>query len=496
MTFRLALMATVLAVLAGAPAAGAASAVIDTNVGGAGTVRLATNVVGSNGVVQAITCGANDSPRSDLSVPTGQVVPACKYHLTATACPGGADSCDLMVTATARVPGGGDVAASEVTWWSFDGWTEGPCAGQKVPACSFSWGHCEATGCVFENRRITASFADTHTPTARFEGQPNGLVLSPTGTALFRLRSDEYKREEYSHFECALDTESFRPCQPAPPPAVAGTYVVTSVGDGSHILRARAIDPSDRTQNDDIPMVQWTQRYPPVTAISSPPEGATINTGKPSISFVASQPSTYECQLNGGDFSPCASPFIPPATLADGTYTFAVKATRDTDDGPVEGDVVERHFTVDTSPPTARIVGGPEPGLRTSSRSAAFTFTAGPGDPVRFECRLDGEPFTPCSEGIRSYTLLPSGVRTFAVRAVDLAGNVQDPPTTVQWTVTADADGDHFFGPDNDCDDANPGRFPGNQEVQGDGIDQDCDGIDPPNLDRDNDGFTAAARRP
>jgi hypothetical protein len=397
-----------------------------------------------------------------------------------------------MLTATARVPGGGDVAASETKWWSFDGWTEGPCAGQKVPACTFSWGHCNGASCTFEPRRITASFADTHTPTARFDSQPNALVLSPTGTAVFALRSDEYKAAEYSHFECQLDGGDWLPCQPAAPPASAESFVVTSVSDGSHVLKARAIDPSGRTQNDGIQSVVWTQRYPPVTAISGVAEGATINTGKPAIAFVASQTSTYECQLNNGGFSACASPFIPAATLADGAYTFAVKATRDTDDGPVEGDVVERHFTVDTTPPTARIVGGPEPGLRTSSRSAAFTFTAEPAEPVSFECRLDGEPFTPCSDGVRSYSLLPSGVRTFAVRAVDRAGNVQDAPTTVQWTVIADADGDGFFGPDNDCDDANAGRFPGNREIQGDGIDQDCDGIDPPNLDRDGDGATAA----
>jgi hypothetical protein len=91
-------------------------------------------------------------------------------------------------------------------------------------------------------------------------------------------------------------------------------------------------------------------------------------------------------------------------------------------------DVVVVH--PDGIPPETTILSGPT-GAH-SSPNATFVF--GSSKPGRFECSLDGSPFSPCTSP-QMYKGLAEGTHTFAVRAVDLSGVADPTPATQTWIV-------------------------------------------------------------
>ena len=70
-----------------------------------------------------------------------------------------------------------------------------------------------------------------------------------------------------------------------------------------------------------------------------------------------------------------------------------------------------------------------------TARAPTFTFASQDGD--RFECSLDGGAWQACASPV-TYGGLANGTHTFAVRAVDAAGNVDGTPATRAWTVRVD----------------------------------------------------------
>jgi hypothetical protein len=82
---------------------------------------------------------------------------------------------------------------------------------------------------------------------------------------------------------------------------------------------------------------------PPKTSITAGPDGSSVLT-EPEFHFVADQPATFECSVDGAAFSACSSPAkIGP--LALGPHTFTVRAFGS--NGELEGTPPTRSWTVE-----------------------------------------------------------------------------------------------------------------------------------------------------
>ena len=93
---------------------------------------------------------------------------------------------------------------------------------------------------------------------------------------------------------------------------------------------------------------------------------------------------------------------------------------------------VKLKVVADTQAPETRIGSGPE--TSTESSEATFRFGAGENRST-FECRVDSFSWRSCSSPI-TYTEVPAGDHTFAVRARDRYGNQDATPAARSWTVT------------------------------------------------------------
>jgi hypothetical protein len=191
---------------------------------------------------------------------------------------------------------------------------------------------------------------------------------------------------------------------------------------------------------------------PPVPSVTGGPSGLT-NDRTPTFSFSATDavgPLSFECSIDTGtsNFDSCSGPGntnTPSSPLADGSYTFRVRAT----DGAGNFAQATRNFQVDGTPPSVSIDSGPS-GV-TSEQSPTFTFSGSDAvGPVTFQCSIDtgAASFRACSGPGNSDTPaspLADGFYSFRASGTDAAGNssvatrsfsIQTPKTPPETTIT------------------------------------------------------------
>ncbi len=260
---------------------------------------------------------------------------------------------------------------------------------------------------------VTGAPADTEPPETVIDTGPPSVTTSTTATFTFS------SPDPGAGYECRLDTAAFSAC--------TSPLALTTVIEGEHVLEVRALDAAGNT--DPTPASHtWTVDGPPEATVTSGPADLTESTTA-TFAFTSDEPgSTFSCWLDGAEVG-CTSPKTYTG-LSVGDHVFAVRATDAA--GNVQVEWTEWEWTV--TPAVAPVTTLTEaPTGTTTTTSATLAFTA--DEPGTFECSLDGAAFTACTSPV-TLTGLDAGSHTFAVRAVDLAGNRDATPATTTWTVS------------------------------------------------------------
>ena len=128
--------------------------------------------------------------------------------------------------------------------------------------------------------------------------------------------------------------------------------VDSTLSAGAYTFFVRATDSVLNTDQTPASRAFTVDSTPPDTTITGGPNPVG-NNASPSLSFNSTEAnSTFECKLDTslapGTYASCTSP-KPYTSLADGSYTFSVRATDtalNTDPTPAT-----RAFTIDTNAP-------------------------------------------------------------------------------------------------------------------------------------------------
>jgi hypothetical protein len=254
---------------------------------------------------------------------------------------------------------------------------------------------------------------------------PPTITSGPSGLTSNRSPSFAYTDSKSPvTYRCSIDGAAFTPCTD---PQTFGP-----LADGMHTLAVEAVDAAGNVSTPTSQSFTVDATPPAVPVLTSPSAQATQ---LPTFTGRSGEPgSTVSVTVDGrvvctavvqadGTFSCTAT-----SPIADGNHSVTVSAT-DAAGNTATG--AGSTLTIDTAPPDTTITQAPS--ATSGSSAASFTFTSNE-TAVTYQCALDGAVFAACQDP-QGYTGLVDGVHTFAVRAVDAAGNIDPTPATYSWTV-------------------------------------------------------------
>ncbi|MEL6547269.1 MAG: hypothetical protein AAFQ82_21775, partial [Myxococcota bacterium] len=230
-------------------------------------------------------------------------------------------------------------------------------------------------------------------------------------------------------YSARVDGAAFGPVTP-----VTNPVEVTGLADGAHVIEVRGISVDSVTQ-DTPTRFEWTvDSTAPVVSLSQPatPSGSDSVTVTVSGDDVVS----YRYRIDGRDFSERASVVVPitESGLGDGIHSIealGIDALGNEQSVPTTVTwVVDR-----TAPEDDEVVIDGDPGTVTVDDDTEIT-VGGPGIVEYFYELDDNERQGPFPVGTPIVlTGLAPGEHVLRIFAVDAAGNIQDPPRVIRWTI-------------------------------------------------------------
>jgi hypothetical protein len=298
----------------------------------------------------------------------------------------------------------------------------------------------DAAGNVSAASAAIGVTVDTAAPDTQIDSGPTGAVTSTSASFAFS------SSKAGSTFQCSLDGAASGAC--TSPTAYSG------LAEGAHTFAVYAVDSLGHA--DATPATRtWTvdTTAPTVTSVS-PADGVVGVAGSSSVSATFSEAMdgaslsalTFTVSTGGSpapatvtyDSATRTATLAPQQILApNAVYTAKVLGgsggARDVAGNALATDMVWSFTTdqPDVTPPETAIGSGPSGSV--GSGSASFGFSSNePGS--TFQCSLDGAAFVACTSP-KAYSGLADGSHTFAVDAVDEAGNADATPASRTWTV-------------------------------------------------------------
>jgi len=220
--------------------------------------------------------------------------------------------------------------------------------------------------------------------------------------------------------------------------------ITASTGSGDGTLGLNLTNDTGLTPNvTNLPFtgqlftLDRTNPNPPL--LTTPANGSLTTDSTPAVGGTAEANSTVNVYFDGSLSGSIGADnagfwsYTPGSALSDGSHT--VKATATDAAGNTGSDSNINTFTVDSTAPDTSITANPANPTNNSTANFSFTGNDGSGSGISgFECALDGGAYAACTSP-KNYPSLPDGSHTFAVRAIDAAGNVDATPASFTWMV-------------------------------------------------------------